>query len=152
MNQLEINFGTPLRIVLAKEEPTVEPWLTVWYEGFKIKAKGNAMYTLPVDHAIRMQISYTDASGNRAEIDGDVTWQSSDEAVIKLQLDTDDTTICAATPGGTVGQAQITATADADLGQGTRELITTCDIQVVAGEAVAGSIQPVGDPTPIQPE
>jgi hypothetical protein len=39
---------------------------------------------------------------------------------------------------------QITATADADLGAGVRNLVTVCDITIVAGEAVAGTIAPIG--------
>ena len=48
-----------------------------------------------------------------------------------------------------LGQVQITATADADLGEGTRELVTLMDVTIVAGEAVAGVIQPLGEATPI---
>ena len=109
------------------------------------------MYTLPVDHSVLMQVSYTDARGNPATIDGDVTWESSDTSIISVTVDQADSTICRATPVGTVGQAQVTATCDADLGEGTRELVTLCDIEVVGGEAVAGSIQPVGEPEPIDP-
>jgi hypothetical protein len=54
-------------------------------------------------------------------------------------------------PRRSVGQAQVTATCDADLGDGVRELITLCDIEVVGGEAVAGTIQPVGEPDPLAP-
>ena len=45
----------------------------------------------------------------------------------------------------------MTATADADLGEGVRRLTTVCDIEVVAGEAVSGTIQPVGEPEPVAP-
>jgi hypothetical protein len=30
-----------------------------------------------------------------------------------------------------------------------RELITTMDVEIVAGEAIAGTITPVGEPQPI---
>jgi hypothetical protein len=30
-------------------------------------------------------------------------------------------------------------------------VITTCDISIVAGEAVVGTISPVGEPVPIEP-
>jgi hypothetical protein len=108
------------------------------------------MYTLPVDHTVSMQVSYVDARGNAASVDGAVSWQSSDESIVKLQVDKADDTICRAVPAGGIGQAQITASCDADLGEGVRELITTCDIEVVGGEAVAGSIQPLGEPDPIE--
>jgi hypothetical protein len=43
------------------------------------------------------------------------------------------------------------ATADADLGDGVRELNTLLDVTLVAGEAVTGTINVVGDPQPITP-
>jgi hypothetical protein len=43
----------------------------------------------------------------------------------------------------------MTAYADADLGERVRELATTMDVTVMAGEAVAGTITPVGEPEPI---
>jgi hypothetical protein len=52
-------------------------------------------------------------------------------------------------PMGTVGQAQVTAIADADLGDGTRELVCSAEVEVIGGEAVGGSITPVGEPSPI---
>jgi hypothetical protein len=109
------------------------------------------MYTLPVDHLVKMQVAYTDAAGNPAKVDGAVAWATSDTAIATVQADQGDSTICTVTPAGKAGQVQVTATADADLGQGVRQLITTADIDVVAGEAVAGSMQPLGEPEPIAP-
>src|SRR4029077_15615383 len=88
VNQLEISFGGPLRIVVAKEEdtPPISARLSVWYEQFKITGE-NIVYTLPVDHFVLMQISYTDAAGNPAKIDGEVTWTSSDESVATVEPD-----------------------------------------------------------------
>jgi hypothetical protein len=154
LNQLEISFGTPLRIVVASEPqvPAIVTWLTVWHNGFKLTAKGGeVMYTLAIDHLVKMQVAYVDAKGNPAAIDGAVEWESSDESLIKVEVDSQDSTICTATPVGPAGQVQVTAYADADLGEGVRELITTVDIGLVAGEAVAGTITPLGAAEPIAP-
>jgi hypothetical protein len=48
-----------------------------------------------------------------------------------------------------IGDVQVTATADADLGDGIREIITLLDLNVVSGEAVAGTINVIGTPEPI---
>jgi hypothetical protein len=151
MNQLEISFGSPLRIVIAQEEPqaVIVSWLTIWYGDFKVKAKGDVMYTMPVDKMVKMQVSYVDARGNPAVVDGPVTWTSSDETIIKVRVDASDSTMVMVVPAGAVGQAQVVATADADLGAGVRSLVTTADIDIVAGEAVAGTITPVGEATPV---
>src|SRR5262245_57486950 len=150
MNQLEISFGTPLRIIVANEDQpaTIEPWLTIWFDGFAVTAKGTRiMYTLPVDHFVKMKVSYKDAAGNPATVDGPVTWSSSDSTIATVVADTADDKQCKVTPLK-LGQVQVVARADADLGQGVRDLITTSDIEVVAGEAVAGTIEPVGVPEP----
>lgn len=109
------------------------------------------MYTLPVDHLVSMQVTYVDAGGNPAKVDGEVLWASSDDTILTVNTDPSDSSMCTVTPAGQLGQAQVTATPDADLGSGVRQLITTADIEVVAGEAVAGSIQPLGEPQPLQP-
>ncbi|WP_338821691.1 hypothetical protein [Bradyrhizobium septentrionale] len=150
LQRVEIIFGNALKIM---EVPTPElghSEITLLFERFTITAEGNhVMYTLPVDHRVLMQVAYVDAKGNPATIDGDVRWESSDASIIAVDVDQTDSTICAAVPVGSIGLVQITATCDADLGDGVRELITLCDIEVVGGEAVAGSIQSLGEPAPI---
>ena len=68
--------------------------------------------------------------------------------IADIEVDPDDGTICKVIPRG-LGRTQVSAKADADLGEGVRELLTVCDIMIVAGEAVAGSIQPAGEQEPI---
>jgi hypothetical protein len=149
--RLEIAFVNPLKVMVA-EPPLGQQLITLKFDQFTIIAAGDhVMYTLPVDHTVLMQVAYVDAKGNPATIDGEVTWESSDPSIVFVSVDPDDSTICRATPAGSLGQAQVTARCDADIGEGTRELITTSDIEVVGGEAVSGSIQPVGEPQPIEP-
>jgi hypothetical protein len=143
-----ISFGTPLQLVEIEPPPDIFALIAVTYDRFTLTAKGHVMYTLPVDKMVKMQVSYVDAEGNPAAVDGDVEWTSSDESICTVTPETGDSTIVAVVPLGPVGQVQITATADADLGSGTRELITVADISIVAGEAVAGTISPVGTPMP----
>ena len=77
-----------------------------------------------------------------------MTWDSSDETIIAVFTDSADHTKALVRPGGKIGQALVTANADVDLGEGVKELLTTMDVTVVAGEAVAGTITPVGEPEP----
>ena len=107
-------------------------------------------YTLPVTFGLNVSVAYTDQWGNPAAVDGAVGWTSSDEAVATVQPTCDDGMEALIQAGTKVGQAQITATADADLGAGVRALTTLMDVQVIAGEAVAGVITPSGDPIPPQ--
>jgi hypothetical protein len=113
-------------------------------------------YTLPSDKQVRLQIQYVDANGNPAVVDGLVSWESSDEEIAAVEpleaTPTDETIpeggVVMLVPGTKVGNAQISAHADADLGEGVRELVTLLDVTVVGGEAVAGTITPVGEVEP----
>lgn len=147
---LHITFG-PLHVIHELEPQDGGQFLTVTLASrFKITLEGShVMYNLPVGMQVQMQVAYVDSGGNAAAVDGDVTWESSDPAIATATVDAADSTIVTVTPVGPAGQVQVTATADADLGSGVRELITIADITVVAGEAVAGTISPVGAATPI---
>jgi hypothetical protein len=154
VQRLEIVFTNALKVMEVGDEAhaTGHALLTVKYERFTITMEGDhVMYTLPVDHTVRMQVAYTDAAGNAATIDGDVEWESSNEAIATVEVDTGDSTQCRVVPAGELGQVQIKATCDADLGDGVRELATLADIEIVGGEAVAGTITPSGEPDPKAP-
>ena len=147
-NEITLTIGGSLDLVLRQPPAEGRARVTALFEGFA--AEGTDMaYTLPGDKLVTMRVDYVDADGHPATVDGEVTWASSAAEIADVQVDAGDSHICTVTPGTTLGTAQITATADADLGAGVRELITTLDVTVVAGEAVAGTISPVGDPQPL---
>ena len=151
VSRVEIVFGNVLKIMEVAEEPRPRghQWLAVQFEQFVISAEGDyVMYTLPADHTVTMQVSYVDGAGNPAKVDGAVEWFTAVPEYVDLEVDPDDSTICKVIPKQ-VCRTQVSAKADADLGEGVRELLTVCDIMIVAGEAVAGSIQPTGEPEPI---
>src|SRR4029077_3998953 len=93
--RLEVVFTNTLKIQEVIEPPAGRSFVTVVFEQFTITAEGShVMYTLPVDHTVLMQVTYTDAKGNPATIDGDVSWQSSDASIAAVQVDSGDSTIC----------------------------------------------------------
>jgi len=106
-------------------------------------------YSLAVGMQVHVKVSYVDAAGNPAVVDGDVTWSSSDDTVAAVFVSSNDSTEAVIRPVGPVGQVQILATADADLGAGVRELVTPMDVTIVAGEAMSGAIEPTGPAEPI---
>ena len=122
--------------------------------GTIVTARGDPMaYTLPDGYQVEVAIAYVDAGGNPATVDGNVTWSSSDPTILTVTADTTVAqqmqAIVAAT--GALGNAQVQASADADLGSGITTLNTLMDVTVVAGQAVSGTIQPVGAAEPIPP-
>jgi hypothetical protein len=147
-NEISLTIGGSLDLVLRQPEPETVAILTVTYEGFTAKAKGDQMYTLPSDHYINVSVAYVDASGNAAVVDGDPVWQSSDTAIITVAVNPTDAFQASVTPVGPAGTAQVHITADADVGQGVQELVTLFDVSVAAGTAVAGTVSVVGDPQP----
>jgi hypothetical protein len=150
VNTLQFQLGGTLKFLV--DEPASRPGarITIRYDGLTLTAWGDGMaYKLPNDKMIAVQVAYVDSKGNPALVDGDVSWDTSDANIATVESNAGDSTQAVVTPLGSVGQVQITATADADLGSGVRELITTMDVEIVAGEAIAGTITPVGEPQPI---
>jgi len=150
VTRVEIVFGNVLKIMEVPVPELGTTLLTIVYEQFVITMNGNhIMYNLPVDHSVKMQVAYVDHAGNPAGIDGEVEWFTANPELATIEVDPEDGTICKVIPIKT-GRTQVSARADADLGEGTRELLTVCDIMIVAGEAVAGSIQPASEPEPME--
>lgn len=151
-----VNFqlGGTLKISID-DEPETRPgaFITLHHDGLTLTARGEDMaYKLANDHTVALQVSYVDSKGNPAAVDGEVTWDTSNESIVAVQPVDQDSTMVKLMPGDQLGLAQISATADADLGDGVREIITVMDVEIVAGEAVAGTIAPVGEPEPIGPD
>lgn len=145
----ELQFSLAGTLKLLFEPPQTRrggAMVTLTCDGFSVTAKGEAMsYKLPADKRVHVKVSYVDAGGNPALVDGDVEWNSSDENIAIVDADETDTSLALVTPID-VGQVQISAIADADLGDGVRQLVTIMDVEIISGEAVAGVITPVGEP------
>jgi len=151
MPTVNFNLGGTLRF-LVEEESAAGAFVTVRYRNFVVKARGMDMaYLLASGMQVDLSISYVDAGGNPAAVDGDVVWNTSDVSIIHVETRPNDSTQATLVASGPIGRAQVSATADADLGEGVRTLITTFDVEVVAGEAIAGTIEPVGAAEPIPP-
>jgi Big-like domain-containing protein len=144
----EIRISGSIELVPPPAPNPIAVRVTTTYGGFSTTTTGGTdmAYNLPSRMQLHVAVAYADADGHPATVDGDVTWTSSDDTIATVTADGAASALCAAVGLGT---AQITASADADLGQGVRALLTVFDVTVVAGEAVAGTISPVGDPEPI---
>lgn len=101
---------------------------------------------ITVDQQINGSVAFTDRNGNPAVVDGVPAWSSSDPAVLAV-TPADDGMSALVVPVGPLGTAQVSVRADADLGEGVREIIGTADVEVVAGEAVAAVVT-FGAPEP----
>lgn len=150
---VSLTFANPFTLIVqqAPSQPSLAGgWLQTTINGVTVKGQ-NMSFTLADDMQLRLQVVYTDAKGHPAPVDGAVQWATSDETIATVTPDDTDSTFAMLTPATNLGNVQVTATADADLGPGVSTLITQGACTIVAGQAVAGNMQPVGDPTPIPP-
>lgn len=86
---------------------------------------------LTADQQVTLTISGEDRYGNEVDISGDVTWESSDDAIVEVEQQDASTAIARAV--GPAGTAAITVTNDADR-DGTGDFMGSLAIDVVAGE------------------
>lgn len=100
------------------------------------------MARLTNEQKVRVTVSPKTGGGHAAKIDGAVKFTSSDESVATVEaIDDTSATVTAVAPG----VAQITASFDADLGDGVREITASGAVEVVEAEAATGEIV-FGDP------
>jgi hypothetical protein len=84
-------------------------------------------------------VKWVDADGDAAVVDGIPVWAVSPPELATLVPNADGMS-CVITLGHAVGTLQLSVRADADLGEGVKEVIATVDLEVVAGEAVVGTL------------
>lgn len=85
---------------------------------------------------VAFSIKVTDKKGNPASVEGVPEWASSDDTILTVEAAADGLS-AVAKAAGPLGTAQVSVTADADLGTGVTSIIGTQDVEVVAGAAVA---------------
>lgn len=90
------------------------------------------------DQKVTLSISPVDAKGNPAAVDGAPAWSSSDDTILAVTAAPDG--MSAVAVAGKIGDAQISVTADADMGGGTTTIAGALDVSVLAGQAVAFTI------------
>jgi hypothetical protein len=105
------------------------------------------MYTLPNDKQVTLKVEFLDAKGSPAKVDS-VVWSTDNADIAEVTVSTGNPQIANLKAGTATGLAQVIVTADADLGDGIKEIICTMDVEVVGGEAVVGTISPASEPVP----
>jgi hypothetical protein len=81
-------------------------------------------------------IAPKDAAGNPAPVDGIPVWVSSDTAIVTVTAAPDGMTAVVEAVGA-LGTAQISVSADADMGGAVTTITALADIEVLASEATA---------------
>jgi len=98
------------------------------------------MFVLKATQQVRVTVQFQDKKGNPAEVQGTPAWTVSDPNTLTVTPDADG--MGAEVVAGNLGTAQVNVTADADLGDGTTEIMGTLEIEVKAGDATVVSLNP----------
>lgn len=106
--------------------------------------------TLTAGRAKPVNLVINDKRGNPAKLDGMPVWTSSDESVATVTPSEDGMSATILSLGAT-GTAQISVSADADLGEGVRTMTGSALIDVIAGEAFAFALMLGEDFDPAEP-
>jgi hypothetical protein len=96
------------------------------------------------DKSLPVSVEFVDAKGNAAKVDGLPQWAVSDESLATLEVAADGLS-AVVKPVGPLGSFKLQVKADADLGEGVKEILGELDIEVIGGEAVAVNIK-AGEP------
>lgn len=99
---------------------------------------GDFQMQLPDDKTATGTAKFVDAKGNAAPVQGAPVW-ATDRTDLLTVTDNGDGS-AKIEPVGPLGTAQVTCTADADLGSGVTEVVLLGDIEVIGGQAVGGTI------------
>ena len=97
------------------------------------------MQTITDKQKFPVSVAFVSAAGNPAKVDGAPVWSSSDETILKVTA-AEDGMSASVEAVGPVGTAQVVVKADADLGEGVKEISGVLDVEVLASEAVAASL------------
>jgi len=101
------------------------------------------MALLPDDKTLPASVTFLDAKGKKAPVDGVPVWASDNEDVATVAAAADGMS-AVVTPGPLTGpepwMANITVTADADLGAGMTPIIGTGSVTVTGGTATVVNI------------
>ncbi len=89
---------------------------------------------LKVSQKLPITLAIKDIKGNAAKVDGAPKWAVTDEALASLVV-AEDGMSAELTPSGAVGAFKVQVLADADLGEGIKEIVGELSVELVAGDA-----------------
>lgn len=96
----------------------------------------------------RLVLKFKDSEGNEAQVQGAPVWGQSDPALGTVTPAEDG--LSAVFNPGSPSTGQINVTADADLGEGVKEIVGVLDVEVIAGEATVVEIGVEDIPTEVE--
>ncbi len=94
---------------------------------------------LKVTQTLPLSVSIQDIKGNAAVVDGAPTWGLTDPALGTVAAAADGLS-ATLTPAGGLGVCKVQVLADADLGEGVKQILGELDVEFIAGDAATIAI------------
>jgi hypothetical protein len=145
MEKLEISFATPLRLVVCPcdDGPPYRAIWTIQFTGTDFAVTGeNMANTMSVGTYATVSVTWKDKGGNVVGVEkGSVKWESSDDTIVQVKQAAGNPQIANLYAPSGIGDVQVHATGDADLGEGVKPVTATTNVTVVSGQAVGGEIE-----------
>ena len=139
-----VSFTNPQYVLLRPHKPKGKVLFSIKSD---ITVTGEiTMITLTDLQKVTCSIQPVDAMGNPAQVDGVPEWSVSDSAMLTVAPSSDGLTAVVSTVGP-IGTAQVTVTADADLGEGVVSISGVLDVTITGSQATSLSIN-AGTPEP----
>ncbi len=140
-NELAEELWKLLSLIQHKKEIT--RIATYAFNGVSFTAKGDKMgltvSSSEVPGTVSVSVSYVDAKGKPAKVDGIPVWAASDATVVDSVTPAEDGMSAELHITDTIGVSQVTNVADVDVGEGIKSLESVDTISVIAAEAVAAN-------------
>lgn len=89
---------------------------------------------LKVSQKAKISIAIKDKFGNAAKVDGVPAWALSDDSLGSIQVEADGMSGLFE-PKGPIGSLKVQVKADADLGEGVKEILGELSLDLMAGDA-----------------
>ncbi len=102
---------------------------------------------LKVTQKLPITVGFKDAQGNPAKVDGIPQWAIDTDGLGALAV-ADDGMSAVFTPTGVIGACKVQVSADADLGEGVKQILGFLDVEMLSGEAVTVEMA-AGEPVDI---
>lgn len=141
MEALTISFATPL-VVIHQRQADGGPAPVFLFQIGNYKFEGeNMASTMQAGTYATCSVTWKDKSGNIVKVDGPTKWDSSSTDLVQCTGAPGNPQIANLYAPGPIGNAQVQATADADLGEGVKTVTATIDVTVIGGQAIEGDIE-----------
>lgn len=113
----------------------------VTVEGVTMEGENMATKMTDIQHA-DATVTFKTAAGNPAQVDGVPVWAVSDEEALAVTASADGMSARVDSVGG-LGNFQVTATGDADMGEGVKPFTAILELEVIASEAASAGFDVV---------